>query len=146
MGQLVRPTATGLTLEAMEEPGCELLYTADGARLVADCCQLALDEASPLSPRAKQYVRPGRGKERVRLEPGVWWVRRASATPEEYLHVELLSVRLVSRAEAYCLLGALEVLQELGLEDAAVSLKAGEFDLASVQVLEELARRRQTSR
>ena len=146
MGQLVRPTGTGLVLEAMEEPGCQLLYSAEGARLVVDCCLLALDEASPLSPRAAQYVRPGRGKDRVRLDPGVWGVRRQPGTPEEYLHVEALSVRVVSKAEAYCALGALEVLQALGLEDAAVSLKAGDFDLASVQVLEELARRREISR
>ena len=142
MGQLVRPTSAGLVVEAADGPDCELLCADGEARLVVDVCILALDEASPLTPRAGPVRRPDRGKERVRLEPGVWWVRRKRVVPEEYLCVEPRSARVVSRAEAYCLLGALEVLQALGLEDAAVSLRAGDFDLASVQVLEELARRR----
>lgn len=57
-----------------------------------------------------------------------------------FLVVRADTLQIVTKAQAYCALGAVQSLQDLGLEDAAVALSAGEFDLASVQVIAELGR------
>lgn len=44
-------------------------------------------------------------------------------------------MKILNRAEAYCALGAVERLLALGLGDAAICLSAGDFDLASVQLI-----------
>ncbi len=62
----------------------------------------------------------------------------ALGTPRpSYLRVGLeAEVEVISRNRALCLLGAVEALQALGLEDAAVSLAAGCYEPAAVQWLE----------
>ena len=52
-----------------------------------------------------------------------------------YLLVDHASVKWITEAEALTLVGALDELKRLGLDDAAVALTMGDLDAARVQWL-----------
>lgn len=133
------------------DPRADCFAGSDG---IASLCRLVLDPLSPLTPRTH-------GMERVkppehRLGDGVWWARiniepqhrkmpfggNTLSGEDLYFVVAGATLRIVNKAEAYVALGAVEALHAMGLGDAAVSLSAGDFDHASVQVIAERERQR----
>lgn len=106
-------------------------------------CRLELDDASPLTPRTSKMedLRNRSTPERA-VGDGVWWSRIETdgsflSGEDLYFTVAGDALQVVTKAQAYCALGAVERLHAMGLGDAAVSLQAGDFDHASVQVIAE---------
>jgi hypothetical protein len=118
--------------------GCWVEVVKQTRRLVTGLFRLELDLASPLTPRSAGSERLPRGQQDARLElrPGVWWCAVVGSPEPVYLLVAGTTLRIApSKAAAYCALGAVDRLNELGLGDAAVALAGGDFDHASVQVI-----------
>lgn len=140
-------------------PDCVLRAASNGVRHVRSLCRLTLSKSAPLSSYTKGFIELPRvlpfasGGQRggppsmqvedtdIPLTPGVW--ECVTTVKRSYVLVsEALDVTVVSRAQAFVALGAVEELLAMGLEDAAVALKSGDYELASVQWINERERRR----
>jgi hypothetical protein len=122
--------------------GCHVVVRKQDRQVVRALVQLVLDLDSPLTPRSLGGERIEReGPEAsIELKPGVWWCEGLGRNEPFYLRVEYGRMRVVSKAQAYCELGAVGRLIDMGLEDAAIALQGGDFDHASVQVIAERER------
>lgn len=98
---------------------------------VVSLCRLTLSVATPLSSFTTGFARLGRGDPDVELREGVWEVQ--VPTGRVWLEVTLHEVRACSRAQAFVALGAVDALGALGLDDAAIALQSGDYELACVQ-------------
>ena len=122
------------------------LLNAQGEPLFNAVHLMGLHDTAPLMPFAPsghERVWPGgRGFEpTLTLPPGVWActsLKRRS----HFLVATVDDVREVTRAQAFCALGAVEALQALDLHDAAVSLLSGDYDNAATQWIADRDRRR----
>lgn len=159
MGHFVRWQNATPVVEATTEPGNRVEVHRGGEQLVYGLYLLDLDLDSPLTPRTSLSLKLPKAStsDFVGLTPAhqlprppspksdclVWWCQLMRRSDPVYLLVRPTSLTVAkSKAEAYCALGAVEVLRELGLEDAAISLATGDFDHASVQMIQERERRR----
>lgn len=146
VGHVLRWEGGKGVVERRHGPGNFVEVNRGGQRVFSGLYRLDLDRESPLTPRTSVSLRlPGPGKDDlVELKlGGVWWCQRLSSPEPVYLVVDDSSMRVAKhKAHAYCALGAVECLRELGLEDAAISLTTGDFDHASVQVIQERERRK----
>ncbi|MBS1150055.1 MAG: hypothetical protein H6Q89_1753 [Myxococcaceae bacterium] len=144
MGQIFQVVEGKPAVGPTERPGCWVEVLGDPKKAIRRLCKLELDPASPLTPRTQQMERlpdpKGQATARFEIGDGVWWCND-SRYVEHFLVVREDELRIASKAQAYCELGAVQALQQLDLGDAAVALAAGEFDLASVQVIAERERR-----
>jgi hypothetical protein len=144
VGQILQVIAGKLIVNPYDRPGCWIEVARASDRPVSSLCKLELDRLSPLTPRTNGFeqLRPKNNPPDLvlKIEDGVWWCS-VQGHPEQYLVVKGDTLLIVTKAQAYCGIGAVELLQDMGLEDAAIALSAGQFDLASVQVIAERERR-----
>ncbi|MFO0601224.1 MAG: hypothetical protein U0228_38295 [Myxococcaceae bacterium] len=129
-----------------ERPDTAAFYEA------ASMYRLAIDPARPLYPLGESVTFPRRAPKVVKLAAGLYQVvimprrlapARGQPTPPPaalepvtaWVDVKNGEAEQVSEAEALKRLGAVERLNELGLEDAAVSLQLGDLTNARYQWL-----------
>jgi hypothetical protein len=99
---------------------------------VATLCRLTLNVTTPLSSYTDGYTPFARFTPDLELGDGVWELQTIHQR-RLWLEVMAREVRGVSRAQAFVALGAVDVLNALGLEDAAIALRSGDYELACVQ-------------
>lgn len=146
-GLILRVVEQRVVVEKTQRAGSWIEVLHGDVQHFGHLCRLELDPASPLTPRTAQMepLRARRGKPEVperALTDGVWWCTAGQERVEHFFTVAGAVIALVTKVQAYLALGAVARLHEMGLGDAAVSLEAGDFDHASVQVIAERDRLR----
>jgi hypothetical protein len=144
MGCLVRIVENQPVVQPRTRRGAAVEVVRAGSRRLSYLCRLELSLPTPLSEYTRGFTPLAAPSQEldaeVTLPAGVWGL---SAGRPAYLLVGLRAeVSVLTRAQAFCALGAVAALQALGLEDAAVALASGDYDLAMVQWLMERERRR----